>query len=635
MEELKESIDQETDELKIAEKVESDARESLTHYQALKAKFTDYDHDFLAYREKLNDNTKANYASPDPFSDVRVIKGRLKSAILSSYPYAYAIPEGTALQRQEKEVLGYELSYFYSHKLFMANFAYYLDLWLTDTCKYGIGHPVMQWKRGRKPMPAYVKSPLGQKPLYKNNRRVFLSDLTYDGIQLGVASVDDVYYPAYCADALDTPWLAMRFRSTLAELAMQTYVRAVIPAEGIESTEDIQYEEVPLYYNLDKIREKKKTYQIRTDTEYQRKKTAYYQSIPYSASAPMEFWMYFTAFKIYVKPVNENFLIRNDDNSFGRIPIGASYIYPLPNEVYGMGVLAPVHKHNRYQDEMINVMLDQLFKEDQKTWIYAKNKIQNVADLYAGLGGVIGVDDWEGGDLFGAVRPVETRAVANEILPMINRFDYKRQTANGAVDAMKGGGSQGPEKTATQSSYEFSGATGSIEDYLFNLEGSLGTWLFNFLQHLCHLNYNSSENISIYGNNEKIADQIQINTAKVLNPVDFRFQWAGRERARDTERASLTNVLQVMGAIPPEAYATNPVLLDLVKEIILLSPIRNADILVKKLEERIQQMPMMPSSGGNGGNPENTEIVNRLSQFLRQAAEQGGQFGAPNMQSGG
>jgi len=626
---VKETVDQETDEVKIAERVETDARESLNHYQALKAKFTDYDHDFLAHREKLNDPTKANYASPDPFSDVRIMKGRLKSAILSSYPYAYAIPEGTAMERMEKEVLGYELSYFYSHKLFMANFAYYLDLWLTDTCKYGTGHPVMQWRRDKKPMPAYVESPFGDKPLYREGRRVFVNGLAHDGIELGVASIDDVYYPPYCADALNTPWLIMRFRATLNELASQTYIRALITDAGIT------YEEVPLYHNLDKIREKKKTYQIRTDTEYQRKKSAYYQSIPYSSSGPMEFWMYFTPNKIYVKPVNENFLIRNDDNSFGRIPIGVSYIYGLPNEVYGMGVLAPVHKHNRYQDEMMNVMLDQLFKEDQKTWVYAKNKIQDVASLYAGLGGIIGVDDFEG-DVRGAVYPIETRAIANEIFPMVQRFDYKRQTANGAVDAMKGGGSMGPEKTATQSSYEFSGATGSVEDYLFSLEGSLGRWVFDFLQHLCHLNYNAEENISIYGNNEKIADQIQINTAKVLNPVNFRFQWAGRERARDTERASLTNVLQVMGAIPPEAYATNPVLLDLVKEIILLSPIRNADILVKKLEERVGQMQMMPPAPTNGGgNSAPPEIVNRLEQFLRQTAERSGQFAAPNMQPRG
>lgn len=616
-------VDKEKDTKKIAEKIESDLQESISYWQSLKAKFTDYYQDYLSYTEKLRDKYKSNTFLPNPFSDVRTIKGRMKSALLSSYPYIGLIPKGAFSPDKERIVLKKEKAY--SSQLDEANLRFYLDQWLLDCCIYGTGLPEIGWKRIYKPRPQFYPTIQGKLPLFEKGDRVFIETLVYNGIELGICNIDDIFLPTYCSNILDTPWIIKRFRATIDDLASEK--RLVVVKTGDEMFE---FQEQPVYdlSALNRLKEKKKVSQISyKDTgEYQRKKSAFYQSVPNSTSMPLEFVEYITDQKICIKPVGENFLVREDANPIRMKSIGCAQILPLTNEAYGIGIIQPEHKICRTMNEIINVVSDQLWLEDSKMWIVKEDSVSDF-EMRSGHGNIVHVRNWEGavGD---AVQAVQTRALATEVFTLLGYFDRTRQVASSAVDVLKGLEFQG-SKTATESSYIMGGATGGIEDYLLNLEATLGVWLFNSLEQLNQINYGTTENFYIYDDNGRLVDKFDLTPEEMQEDCSSRFTWAGRERARTDERAQVTQQLQIFGQLPPEAW-NNKVILEVIKQLLVLSTARNGEYLVKQLEQQTSGAVASPENGQTPTSPEGG-IVQALSDVLRQNAEQIGQSVSPTI----
>ena len=569
----------EMDDRSVAEKIDSDIKDSIQGWQDLKNRFTEYYFDFLAYKEEILNKYKSNTFIPLPFVSTIVLKSKLKSAILSGRPYATAIPE------PYDPMLSRRISLYYDTLLMDAQFRKFLDLMILDCLVYGSAPFKVVHEKKTKKLPAFYRDPENGIviPLFDDKgERIFADEVTKDGIRLDNIHIQDFYVPDKCIDAESAPWNAQTFRKTFDEI-----------------------KETPGYYNLDKLRELKKS-ESTDRNEKQRVESAQHKSV--GGNLPentFELIEYVTDDHIYHKPWDADFLVFRDKNIYRRKPFHLGKVYPLTNEPYGLSPLGEEHLMIHTFNEVVDVIMDGLNKEDNKQWIVNADTV-NDFELRSQQGNIIHVHDvGMDGDVSKHVRAVETRAIATEIFPLIQFFDRMHQKVSGGVDAMEGIPAQGAE-TAYENAMLAQGALSRIEDMLSNLEDSFGEFLYADIQHLNNIYFNEGKTIQEFSPNNVEVKEFRVEPMEVWGKYKFKIDWVGRERERMQERASLTQSLGVLGNMS----TWNEVTAMLIENLMVMSGVKDVERIKEALDKAIyfsRMAQMMPSGAGAAGGEEGME----------------------------
>ena len=172
-----------------------------------------------------------------------------------------------------------------------------------------------------------------------------------------------------------------------------------------------------------------------------------------------------------------------------------------------------------------------------------------------------------------AVQVIETRALATEVLPLLNMFDLIFQKTTGATDVAKGIAPPGAE-TAFEVNEIMQGLVGIWEDSLKNLEATLGQKLFPAIADLNRLFFTREKEIAIMGEDKQIQSYL-VTPQDVWLDCRFKYSWAKRQVQKQLERAQITNMLQVISQIPIQSW--NPAIAMLVQQLLVYSGISNAD----------------------------------------------------------
>ena len=561
-------LDTETSEEAICLKIEDELRKSDSYWQELRSKWVDYLFDFLAFKENMKDTTKSNIALPTPFQSVRTFKARLKSSILGTRPWVEVD------ERYIPNLQANLLSLTYDTELEEAGWELFLDLLIQDTLIFGNGIYYIGWKKDRKLMPMFDE--FGMPEFDPTGERTFAPQVIYDGLDLRNISIFSHRIPANATDFETADWVALDFNADILSLEKETYsYLSQDPYTG-----EFIPNEKSLYKNLRRISSKSSA----ADQDTVRAKTATkeaYGSVGQLKPLFVEFW---TDQKVFVKPKGEQFLIRNDQNPYRSKPIKSGCICPLTNSPYGIGIVGIAHKMNRTQWEIMDVVLDGLWKEDNKQWIYNKNAV-NPAELQSRQSGLIGVDIDAGLPVNSAVQVIETRALATEVLPLLNMFDLIFQKTTGATDVAKGIAPPGAE-TAFEVNEIMQGLVGIWEDSLKNLEATLGQKLFPAIADLNRLFFTREKEIAIMGEDKQIQSYL-VTPQDVWLDCRFKYSWAKRQVQKQLERAQITNMLQVISQIPIQSW--NPAIAMLVQQLLVYSGISNADQIAVAVQQSMEQ----------------------------------------------
>jgi len=549
----------------IVRKIQADIKDSTQAYQDLKSKFTDYYFDFLSYKEEIADKLKSNTYIPLPFVSAIVYKAKLKTAVLSSRPYAQAIPEPF------DPILSNRISLTYDQMLDDAGWREFLDSVIQDCLIYGNAPFQVVHERRVKKMPAFWRNPLTDAliPLFdESGERVWQDEVVRDGIALYPIPIQDFFLPDKCINAETASFNSVRFRKDFYNLSKENKV-----------------------FNLDKLRELKKAESI-YNTEQQRKDEAHHKATGYKLPVgDYDIQQYVTDEMIYWWPEGSDFLIYRQRNPYRAKPFHIARPYPLNGEPYGLSPLGAGHLMSHTINEVVDVIMDGLNLENNKMWVVNEDTV-NDFELRSQQNNIVHVSGiMEGDDIRKHIFALETRAIAAEILPLVQFFDRIHQKTSGGVDTLEGIPSLGAE-TAYENALLAQGPLTRIEDILLNLEHNLGMAVYGDMQHLNNLYFSDSRFIQEFNpTNGQLNQEFEVHPQQMWGKYRFRLDWSGRERERVQEKASLAQIGQVVGAMP-----VNPVTAMIIENLLVLSGIKDVDRIQGALQTMMQwqqQMAMM------------------------------------------
>jgi len=573
-------VDTETNEEEIARKIESDIRLSISAYQDLKSKFTEYYFDYLSYKEDVQDKLKSNTFIPLPYVAVVILKAALKRAILATRPYGRVIPSPFNAD------LSWRLSLLYDELLNDAQYRKFIDIAMQDCLIYGNAIYMVTHELTEKLQPTFkfnVTSEELEPEFDEDGNRVWRPEVIKDGICLTNIHIQNFYLPP---------------KALSAELAKWNSVLHQMTYDEIKDMEDVQ--------NLDRLKELKGT--KRQDTN----ETQRYESATHKASGhpttedTYDIYQYVTDKKIFYKPAGANFLITKPrNNPYNCKPFHIAQVMPLNSEPYGLSPTGSGHLMSHTVNEVVDVIMDGLWLEDNKCFVVNQQKV-NDFELRARQGNIIHVNMDESDDVRKHVYPIETRAIATEVMQLLEWFHLIHQKASGGISSGAGIPIPGAE-TAYENAALMQGALARVPDYLDNLEESLGQTLFNDIAHILKIYSNQTRKIPVYGDNNETVKEIDVIPSEVYSHYKFQLEWVGRERQRIEERAQLVQLLQVVGNMTNINEITQPI----IENLLILSGIRDKeriDNAIKAVIERnkmIQLMEARQKSGEGGeGSPE-------------------------------
>lgn len=567
-------VNTEKDEELIARKIESDLGLSVSYYQTLKEKYTDYYFDFLSYRDEANDPYKSNTFIPLPYIALLVIKAAIKRAILATHPYGRIIPEPFDPD------LSWKLSLFYDSLLEDARYRKFVDIAVQDCLIYGNAVYQVTWEQEYKPQPQFQSDWMGNlTPAFdESGERIWADELVRDGVSLTNIHIQDFYLPAKALEAESAPWNAIIYRKGLSE-----------------------FKEEDGYQNLDLLRELRSS--KRQDTnETQRYEEAMHKPTGHpSKEEPYDIYQYVTDEWIFHKPAGANFLIKRERNPYKQKPFHIAQIIPLNSEPYGLSPMAEGHLMAHTINEIIDVIMDQLFLEDEKFFVVNRDKV-NDFEMRARQGNIAHVEGLEqGDDVRRHVWAVETRALATEIFPLLQFLYPIYQKVSGGVDTLTGVPAQGAE-TAYENSLVSQGALSRVPDYLDGLEDTLGQPLFADIGHLLKLYMNEPKKVQQFGDGGEVNKELDIIPQEVWSNFKIKLEWVGRERSRIEERAQLNQMLQITGTMANWNEVTGIIL----ENLLVLSDIKDLGRIKEAIQKTIaiQQQIMAMQAMGKGGSPE-------------------------------
>lgn len=551
----------------IVRKISSDYTLSRIEWQDLKRKFTDYYFDFLSYKEQIADKTKSNTFLPLPYVATIGLKSRIKQAILATRPYGWVIPEPYDLD------LSWKLSLLYDSELDGARYARFIDTCILDALIYGSAPFQVVHEQIIRDMPAFERDRSGRlKPKFDDlGARKFEGQISKDGIGLYNVPIQDFFLPSKCVDAETARYNAKIYRAGFEEIAKKKD-----------------------FYNLDKLYELRRARKIDSG-EQARLDIAQHKTTSQLPVYVYDILEYTTDRNIFHWAVGSDFLIYRGKNPYGRKPFHLAQVYHLNNEPYGLSPLGEGHLMAHTINDVIDVMMDELNLTNNKMFIVNEDMV-NDYECRATQSGIIHVRGLDSGmDVQTAVRVVETRAIAPEILPLIQMFKSIHDQVANSQNVVTGTHTPGAE-TAFENSLLSQGALGRSEDMIENLDDSLGQKVYQDINDLHNQFLNQTKNVRMFDSNGQIVKNYDVLPIEAWGQHSFRFDWASRERSRTEERAQLTQLLQVLGTITNFNEATAPI----IENLLVLSGVKDMDRIKKGLEAVIQQQKqmMMAKAGG-------------------------------------
>ena len=592
-------IDTETDEKLIAQKIAEQISESRTYWESFKSLCTELYFDFLAYKESIQDSTKSNTFIPLPYVDIRVTKARIKQIITGTKPYARVKPKPYSPD------LSFKASHFAYNLLYEAEFESFLDLLIQDALIY-TGAPFQEtWGVEYKEMPAFWDAEsLGEKfgvdltgvdiriPKFDDNgERVFELQETRDGIFLEVIPIQDFYLIKNSKNVETDPWAGKHYKATIENLEKK------VNPDG-----------TPYYENLDLLRALDTTKRADT-TGATRQSQPVQRDEPSQSTFTKEFDIieFCTDKKIFHWPEGAQFLIAQNPNPYKRKPYHIARVEKLTGEPYGLSPNRVNHLLTRTMNEVVDIIMDGLFLEDNKAFVIDENRIDDF-EVGATQGNLIHVKNLDPGEsVTNAIYALETRAVANEIMPLWEKLDVTHQLVAGRPNMSVGMPQQGAE-TAYENAQLAAGANTPVIDMTANLVDTALRPIYQDLFHLAMIYFTKEKSMEALDDDGNLigGEPLVMTPREVYANYDFEFEFLGKERNKIEERAALTNMLMVWGNVKNVDEVTALIM----KNLLLQSGISDTAAIKGALDKAIEQRRQMEMlamqakmGGGEQGRP--------------------------------
>jgi len=586
-------IDTETDERLIALKIAEQIGESRAYWQDFKSLCTELYFDFLAYKESITDSTKSNTFIPLPYVDIRVTKARIKQIITGTKPYARVKP------KPYNPELSFKASHFAYNLLDEAEFESFLDLLIQDALIYTGAPFQVTWGTEYKEMPAFWDAEsLGERfgvdltgadiriPKFDDNgERVFELQEIRDGVFLEVIPIQDFYLIKNSKDVETDPWAGKHYSATIEDL------------EG-----KVNSDGTPRYKNLDTLRALGTT--KRADTA---EPTRQFQPVKRDDPAQPTFTKEFdiiefcTDKKIFHWPEGAEFLIASDPNPYKKKPFHIARVEKLTGEPYGLSPNRVNHLLTRTMNEVVDIIMDGLFLEDNKAFVVNEDLVDDF-EVGATQGNLIHVHGLDSGnDVRSAIYAIETRAIANEIMPLWEKLDTTHQLVAGRPNMSVGMPQLGAE-TAFENAQLAAGASTPVIDMTANLVDTALRKIYQDLFHLAQIHFTTEKSMEVLDGDGNLmgGESLVMTPGEVYKNYDFEFEFLGKERNKIEERAALTNMLMVWGNVKNVDEVTALIM----KNLLLQSGISDTAAIKGALDKAIQQrrqMEMMAMQAKMGG----------------------------------
>lgn len=546
-------VDNEPDEKLVAQKITSVIQKSRSDWREFKNLCTELYFDFLAYKESIDDKTKSNTFIPQSYVDIQVNKARLKKLITMVKPYARVKP------MPFDPALSFRLSHWASHMLDEADFEKFLDILIQDALTYPGAIFQASWGVEYKNLPAFDEQEIfpgasirqarfeidpdkpwnpesGQPPPI---RRAFENQEVREGLFLENINIQDFYLPGNSREAETDPWAGKIYSTDLVSLS-----RTINPDGS------------PKYMNLEKLGEVGET--KRGDTaETTRMKQPVQRDHPKidTFGKTLDIIEFVTDDHIFHVPEGADFLILKERNPYRRKPYHIARVEQLNGEPFGFCPNRANHLMTRTYNEIVDIIMDQLFLEDNKSFVINEERIDDF-EVGATQGNLIHVKQLEPGeDVRSNIFALETRAITTEVFPLLKMFDDMHQVTAARSNMAAGMPVQGVE-TAYETARIEEGEGHRILDMASNLINTALRPMLDDLFHLAQINYAQGNPIEILNDQGGFAEKLPygVENPFVVGPSElygakltYHFDFIGKERRKIEERAAIINLLQVWG----------------------------------------------------------------------------------------
>jgi len=564
-------IDTEENETLVAQKINSEIGQSRSYWEAFKNLCTDLYFDFLAYKEAIRDKTKSNTFIPLSYVDIMVTKARIKEIITSAKPFCRVLP------KPYNPELSFKLGHFAHELLVEAEVESFLDILIQDAQIYPGAPFQVTWGIEHKELPAFHEMQFSPQfppiriPKFDEftQERVFEDQETREGIFLENIKIDDFHLPRKSKKVETDPWAAKTYSKSLTELEAE-----IDPVTGL-----------PRYQNLDRLRRIGET--RRADSSEQAR-----QGQPLKRDLPgadtfvpiPDITEFCTGKSIFHVPEGTDFLILKERNGYRRKPYHIARVEQLNNEPFGFCPNRANHQMSRTYNEIVDVVMDGLFLEDNKAWILNEDLVDDF-EVGATQNNLIHVKGLDGGvDVATAIKAIETRAIAPEILPLLQIFDRLHQLVAGRPDTAAGIPAVGAE-TAYENALLERGSSGRILDMTTNLVNTALRPIYEDLFHLAKIYFATQKSIEILDDKGDLINQLTVGPGEVFGDIKFSFEFLGKERRKIEQRAAMINLLQVWGNM----VNIDPVSVLIMKNLLIDSGIPDTAAIQEALDASIQQ----------------------------------------------
>jgi len=305
--------------------------------------------------------------------------------------------------------------------------------------------------------------------------------------------------------------------------------------------------------------------------------------------------------KIFHWPEGADFLIADDLNPYKRKPFHIARVEKLTGEPYGLSPNRVNHLLTRTMNEVVDIIMDGLFLEDNKAFVIDENRIDDF-EVGATQGNLIHVKNLDPGEsVTNAIYALETRAIANEIMPLWEKLDTTHQLVAGRPNMSVGMPQLGAE-TAYENAQLAAGASTPVIDMTANLVDTALRKIYQDLFHLATIHFTQEKSMEVLDDDGNLmgGESLVMTPGEVYKNYDFEFEFLGKERNKIEERAALTNMLMVWGNVKNVDELTALIM----KILLLLAGIWDTAAIKVALDKAIEQrrqMEMMATQAKMGG----------------------------------
>jgi len=300
---------------------------------------------------------------------------------------------------------------------------------------------------------------------------------------------------------------------------------------------------------------------------------------------------------IFHVPEGADFLILKERNPYRRKPYHIARVEQLNGEPFGFCPNRANHLMTRTFNEIVDILMDQLFLEDNKAFVINEELIDDF-EVGAAQGNLIHVKGMDPGvDVQTALKVIETRAITTEVLPLLRMFDEIHQVTAARSNMAAGMPVQGVE-TAYENARLEEGEGHRVLDMASNLINTALKPIYDDLFHLAQINYTRETPIEILNDQGGFAEKLPygVENPFVVGPSElygakltYQFEFIGKERTKIEERAAIINLLQVWGNM----VNIDPVTILLMKKLLINFNMEDTAKIEEALQQSIQMRLMM------------------------------------------